>query len=175
MNEEFQLKLQAFLDGELSVKEAGEVEAVIASDSKAQSLLAELKNTNAAFAVFEQDLKLPETRDFFWSKIERRISSLENKLDAESGVSRGFPAFLRRFLVPAGAFAAIILAGFLAVEQAGMGRKVSDLSGGVEVAMSDSEAFTYNDSAAGMTVVWLSYPAENDFTEMDADDTLPAL
>ncbi len=175
MNEEFQLKLQAFLDGELSGKEAREVEAALASDSEARALLAELKNANAAFVAFGQDLKLPETREFFWSKIEREIRSLEKQSARDPKSVSAFSAFLRRFLVPAGAFAAIVLAGFLAVEQTGLGRKASDLSGGVEVAMSDSEAFTYNDNAAGMTVVWLSYPAENDFTEMDADDTLPAL
>lgn len=170
MNEEFQLKLQAFLDGELSEKEKHAVETTLASDSEARALLAELKNTNAAFAIFAQETKLPESREFFWSKIQREIRSQEARPVANA--STGFSTLLRRFLVPAGSFAALVLVGFLAFKQIGGTSKIADLSGGVEVAMSDSEAFTYNDHAAGMTVVWLSYPAENEFTEVTPEDTL---
>lgn len=173
MNEEFQLKLQAFLDGELSAKEVREVEAQLASDSEAKALLAELQNTRAAFLTFENDLKLPESREFFWSKIEREIRALENKSQRETSEPSWFAAaFLRRMAIPAGAFAAVVLAAFLTVQQTGMFSKSSDLNG-IEVAMADdSEAFTYNDHSAGMTVVWLSYPAENEFTEADTEDTL---
>ena len=83
MNEEFQLKLQAYLDGELSDKETREVEARLSSDNEAKALLVELQNTRAAFLMFEKELKLPESREFFWSKIERDIRALDAKQDRE--------------------------------------------------------------------------------------------
>ena len=47
MKPELELKLQAYLDGELSAREAREVEAAIANDAAAQGLLGELRTTTA--------------------------------------------------------------------------------------------------------------------------------
>ena len=174
MNEEFQLKLQAFLDGELSEKETREVEARLASDNEAKALLSELQNTRAAFLMFEKELKLPESREFFWSKIEREIRSLENKSERETAKPSWFAAaYLRRIAIPVGAFAAIALAAVFTIKQTGMFSTKSPDLNGVEIAMADdSEAVTYNDHSAGMTVIWLSYPAEKEFTETGAEDIL---
>ena len=73
MNEEQQLKLQAFLDGELPEREAREILAWTQRDGAAAALLAELKNTRQALVKSEPHLSVPESRDFFWSKIEREI------------------------------------------------------------------------------------------------------
>jgi len=89
MNEEFQLKLQAYLDGELSKKETREVETWLASDKEAQLLLAELKTTNRALSIFEQELKLPESREFFWSKIQREIRVLDAQPNAKRAEQAG--------------------------------------------------------------------------------------
>jgi len=40
------------------------------------------------------------------------------------------------------------------------------------VMLGDSGAFTYRDDSQDMTVVWLSYPAENKFAEKSSGDTL---
>jgi len=181
MNGEFQLprklsgfKLQAHLDGELSAKEAREIETQLASDNEAKALLSELQNTRAAFLMFEKELTLPESREFFWSKIEREIRALENKSERETAEPSWFAAaFLRRIAIPVGTFAAIALAAILTIKQTGMFSTKSPDLNGVEIAMADdSEAFTYHDHSAGMTVVWLSYPAEKEFTETDGQDTL---
>ena len=75
MNAEFQLKLQAHLDGELSERESREIETALATDAEARALLAELRNTCGALAGFEAELKLPEERAFYWSKIRRTTPS----------------------------------------------------------------------------------------------------
>ena len=72
-----QLKLQAFLDGELPEAEASEVANWLARDREAAALLEELRNTRSALAGFEAEVRLPESREFFWSKIEREIQRLE--------------------------------------------------------------------------------------------------
>jgi anti-sigma factor RsiW len=174
MNEDFELKLQAYLDGELSEKETREVEARLVSDAQSKALLSELQNTRAAFLMFEKEMKLPESREFFWSKIVREIRGLEAKPEhAHAKTSWLAPLFLRRALIPIGSFAAILLAAVFTFKQASISSKTTDFDS-AEIAMNDSEAFTYTDHSSGMTVVWLSYPAENQnqFTDTDSSDTL---
>jgi len=77
MDHEKQLKLQAFLDEELSEAEAKEVASWLAKDQEATLLLAELRNTRQSMARFEAGVRLPESREFYWSKIEREIERLE--------------------------------------------------------------------------------------------------
>ena len=77
MTIETQLKLQAYLDGELSVGEARQVEIWLAEDHDARSLLGELKNTKAALSSHSANVELPESREFYWNKIEREIQRLE--------------------------------------------------------------------------------------------------
>ena len=77
MSEEQQLKLQAFLDGELSENDSREVAAWLARDADATALVGELRNTRQALAGFEPALKVPESREFYWSKIQREIQHRE--------------------------------------------------------------------------------------------------
>ena len=60
MDIDAQLKLQAFLDGELPESEAREVANWVARDKEATALLAELRNTRQALAGFEAVMTLPE-------------------------------------------------------------------------------------------------------------------
>ena len=77
MDYDAQLKLQAFLDGELPEAEASEVANWLARDREAAALLEELRNTRDALAGFEAGIQLPESREFFWSKVQREIQRLE--------------------------------------------------------------------------------------------------
>ncbi len=112
MNLEQQLKLQAFLDGELPEHEAREVLAWTQRDSAAAALLAELKNTHQAMTGSELQSSLPESREFFWSKIEREIQRQKPKAAIASDVS--FFVALRRWLLPASTVAVLLIAGFAA-------------------------------------------------------------
>lgn len=159
MNQDFQLKLQAYLDGELAERETREIESRLAGDADAQALLNELRNTSGALADFEGSLKLPETRAFFWSKVQREIERQERIAD------RPAVPFWRRFLVPAGAFAALVLVGLLGFKS--FGPTDEGQAAVVETFLMDSGAMTYRDQNEGMTVVWLSYPAENEFAEFE--------
>lgn len=159
MNAEQQIKLQAFLDGELPEKDAREVAAWVARDAEATDLLAELRNTRKALADFEPGLKLPESREFYWSKIEREIQRLEPAPQVNPSASIFMR--LRRFVVPAGAVAALLVL----VTVAGLQLGRFGLSGASETEMTsaDSGTFTYQDYASGTTLVWVTYPAESEF------------
>jgi hypothetical protein len=63
--------------------------------------------------------------------------------------------------------AAVVLAGILTVSQfnPAPGRES-------EMTLADSDAFTYRDYAGGMTLVWLSYPAESESSLSSLVDTL---
>jgi anti-sigma factor RsiW len=163
-----QLKVQALVDGELAESEAREVTQWLERDAEAAALLTELRQTRAALAGIEADLRLPESREFFWSKIQREIQRLDKP--AATPVRAGLLARLHRFLVPTAAVALLVMAGLLAVRHGDW----PVVSGGSEreTALADTGAFTYRDYAAGTTLVWLSYPADNDSAAEDDSGTL---
>lgn len=163
IDRDIQLKLQAYLDGELSPGDARQVEAQLARDPEAQALLAELQNTNGALAGFEADLKLPESREFYWSKIQREIRALEAKA-APVPAAKSWLAVWRRLLVPAGAAAALLLAGLLALPN----RALVPAS---ETAVAGADTFTYRDYKTETTLVWVSYPVKNDLADFDPADS----
>ena len=167
MTEEQQLKLQSFLDGELSEDEAREVASLIARDEEAKALHAELKNTRNALKGSKTNVLLPESREFFWSKIEREIQRLEPVPEPKSSVS--VFTYLRRLLVPMSAAAVVLIAGFLAYNGrvAVPGHSIEE-----ETAMADSNTFTYRDYSTGMTLVWLPFPAENDLAQNGSPATI---
>jgi len=170
MTEEQQLKLQAFLDGELPESDGREVAAWIARDADATALLGELKNTRNALKGFEPEVKLPESREFHWSKIKREIE----RIAPESTVAPKASLFtwFRRALIPLGAAVALGLVAIIAIHTVPGSHHPIPMTANVMVG--DANAFTYRDDTQDMTVVWLSYPTENKFAEKSSADTLPA-
>ena len=157
MTNEQQLKLQAFLDGELPEREAREILAWTQRDGDAAALLAELKNTRQAMLKSEPHLSMPESREFFWSKIEREIQRLEPPAAATPDVS--IFAVLRRFLLPASAIAALIIAGMIAhfdVPKTVVKSVADSDVTSVETTLASTDATTYRDASEGTTLVWFS-------------------
>jgi anti-sigma factor RsiW len=164
MDWEAQLKLQAFLDGELPEKEARAMAEKLAREPDSAALLTELRQTRDALAGFEEDVRLPESREFFWSKIEREIERSERPAPAPPAAA--WLARLRRLLVPVAAMSLLAITGFVAIRQSG------SPSGATETALADPGAFTYRDYNSGTTLVWLSYPAENELADDEEDYTV---
>ena len=165
MDYQDQLKLQAYLDGELPEGEAREVSARLARDQESAALLGELRQTRDCLAGFEAEVKLPETREFYWSKIQREIQRLDASQAAPNQAASLWVS-LRRFLVPAAGVALLAIAGLVA------GRGGAPGLVATETAVSDSGAMVYHDYSAGATFVWLSYPAEDDVANNEDDATL---
>ena len=163
-----QLKLQAFLDGELPEAEASEVASFVARDREAAALLEELRNTGKALAGLEAGIQLPESGEFFWSKIQREIQRMEKP--AQKSAPTTLFARWRRLLVPASAFTLVVVAAVLLVQPVGDSGRTA--AGDIETALADAGAFTYRDYSAGTTLVWLSYPADNEIAESDEMGTV---
>ena len=73
MKHDLELKLQAWLDGELPEREARRMGQWIARDPAAGALAAELRQVKQALPGNETAKAVPDTRQFYWSQIERRI------------------------------------------------------------------------------------------------------
>jgi anti-sigma factor RsiW len=163
MDYDSQLKLQALLDGELPEAEAGEMAKRLARDPEAAALREELRNTREAMTGFEEGIRLPDSREFFWSKLQREIQRLE--IPATKPASAPLSALLRRFLVPASALALLCIAGVVLTWPTGPSGRTPAAE--IETALADSGAFTYRDYSAGTTLVWLTYPADTEAEEND--------
>jgi anti-sigma factor RsiW len=157
MNQDQQLKLQAFLDGELPETEARSTANWIANDPEAAALHKELKNTRQALSGFEVGIKLPESREFYWSKIRREIERLERTEAPQEEKAK--PSCLLRVLFPASAIAVVAITAMLAAKNFGLlgPGNVALVTPELETALADSGAFTYRDDKEGITMVWLSY------------------
>jgi anti-sigma factor RsiW len=167
MDYDSQLKLQALLDGELPEVEASKVAQWLARDPEAAALSEELRNTRTALAGLETGIQLPESREFFWSKVQRDIQRLETP--AAKPASVPLSALLRRFLVPASAIAMVVIAGVMLTRPGPSGLTPA---AEIETALADSGAFTYRDYSAGATLVWLSYPADTEVADNDEMGTV---
>jgi len=149
INHNSQLKVQAYLDGELPAREAAEVKDWLDRDPEAQALLAELRNTNGALVGHETGVKLPESREFFWSKIEREIEC-GNRHSAHSR-SISWLTWVRLHLAPVAGV--VVLSCLLAVMVVRSDR-VSGQFAETELASDDMGSYTFRDQQHRMTMVW---------------------
>jgi hypothetical protein len=147
MKHELELKVQAWLDGELPDREARRMGEWIARDSQAAALAAELGSVKQAMFRQESAGSLGESREFYWSKIQRQI-------ERESSVPRTEmrPWFARwhKYMAPLTGVAALAVVLLMAVVRHGA-PKFDEISSTGE----GMEAVTFHDQSAQMTVVWL--------------------
>jgi len=149
------LKVQAFMDGQLPEAERAQVAALIARDSDVSALVKELKQTRQALAGFDESVELPESREFFWSKVEREIERIPREEPAP--VRRSLSSVLLRWFVPATCVAGLVALGFLFAQN--LWSVADELAW--QSAHDEVDAFTYHDYEEGVSVLWLSYPSDN--------------
>ncbi len=151
---DMQLKVQAYLDNELSPAEARKVGTWISTDSAARELYNELKDTREILMQNEPALTLPESREFFWSKIERGIAAAER----EPAPVEATRPWWTRFLAPVAGTVAIFALLLTLVDRGGPGGL--QLTSGETLhqfdEMPDVSTITFRSESEGVTVVWLS-------------------
>jgi anti-sigma factor RsiW len=174
MKHDLQLQLQACLDGELPDPDRRAVEALLANDPSAAALLSELSRIRQALTQNEPAATLPESREFFWSKIERDILRSEKAAARQTPRVVPLAARIRRWLAPAiGVTAVLVTVGIATRTLPGF-----RLDYGLDtVADEESATMTFQDQSTGMAVVWIDY-GENDPVEKpeasSAEDSLQA-
>jgi anti-sigma factor RsiW len=168
MNAERELQLQAYADGELAPRDAAEVERWLAGDPEARALLEEIRHTREALRAYEAAVRLPESREFYWSKIEREIRRLEAPERERVPASTGVWALVQRWVPLAGLAAVVAL--LFAVWNWSRADRLAEVN--AEFALADAEALTYLDYDNGVTLVWLPYPAETEPARANTGETL---
>lgn len=180
MNSPKELQVQAYLDNELTPGEARQVASLLNSDPEAREMYRVLKETKAIVRENEPQLRLQESRDFYWSKIQRELERQER---APAQVAQT-PFWIRLMAPLAGAVAlcAVLLsisgpgAGPAPAMRAssavtGAGEAVGPMHEG-EVVVPDMTAITFRSEREGVTVVWVSSAASLSAPEMEPFDWL---
>jgi len=170
MKHEAQLKLQARLDGELSAAEARAMDAFLAADPEAQALLAELTRTRTVLQGNEPEVKLPESREFYWSKIEAAIQQQGRHTAREVWSSWNWLVSIRKYLLPVSGFALVVL-----VTLSNLPFSATDNFAEVENIAPETTSISFRDHSAKMTVVWISNKDVTPAADVDDDDDDDAL
>jgi hypothetical protein len=154
MNVEQQLELQAWVDGELPEAEARRVADLVSLDKGAQAMVAELRLTKSILSGNEPELKLEDSREFYWSKIQRDIE-LAEKADARAP-SEGWFLSWRRLWMP---LSGVTVIAFLSVVSLNLFHQKADDSMRylVEVENLSEEvgSISYKSQSENMFVVYL--------------------
>jgi hypothetical protein len=147
MKNDLQLKVQAWLDGELPDHEARRFAEWVAGDAEASALASELGCVKQAMLGNETAAALDDSREFYWSKIERQIQR-EAGLQGKAAIP--WYARWRRYLAPAIGVAALACLMVVAVKQ-----NETPTFDEVSSTIDGMEAVTFHDQSSQMTVVWL--------------------
>jgi anti-sigma factor RsiW len=166
MKTEQMLRLQAYLDNEVSSAEGREIASWIARDAEAAALYEELKATKSLLTLDnELPVLCPEGRDFYWSKIAREIERVER----EPARKDAAPWWLR-ILAPIAGTAALALIVFTSISVNGPGAgKIARGDHQIERSETDS-SITFYSPAQKMTVVWIPSGRVEADANVDADE-----
>ncbi|MBE7503422.1 MAG: hypothetical protein HS113_24660 [Verrucomicrobiales bacterium] len=154
MNEQTAWRLQAWLDGELPSDEAAEVLRLVNADREAAALVRELKLTRAWLTGNELRRVVPESREFYWSKIERELRpAVATAADPAPHSAGGWGWW--RWVIPATLAAA--LAVFLWMPASSPTRQNAGLAPAeVENSQEDLGNITFRSDSEQMTVYWVN-------------------
>lgn len=161
MNSDTQLKIQAYLDNELSPGEARKLAAMLSSHREAQDLYAELRATKEAIRTNEPERKLEDSRDFYWSQLQRRIVNAEREPAPKTS-----PLWVR-WLAPvvgtAALFALLTVVMNPGARLSGRSEQtisaaspVHPVQGEIEDLVPEISSVTFRSEEHGVTVVWLT-------------------
>jgi anti-sigma factor RsiW len=150
------LKLQAYVDGELPSGDVRQAAELLEKDPEAKLLFEELKASKSLLAGNELELQVPESREFYWSKIAREIARQESRPARESA---GVRAWWLRLVAPAGAVAVLALVVSIALKSTSLPVRswvaLSD-EHEIDTPLEETSSITFRSEAAGMTVVWVN-------------------
>lgn len=153
---EWILKIQSHLDGELSEAESRDVTRLLATDPEARALAEELRSTQSMLRGGELARAVPESRDFYWSKIQRAIQAGEKAAAPRPAAST---PFWLRFLASSGAIAALAVV-LLSVNRITPGQPLLPRPHSAAMIVDNNSdavsTITFRSEEAGLTLVWVN-------------------
>ena len=155
MTLETKLQVQAWLDGELPEAEARQVGSWVEQNADAKTLAAHLKSLRVALAGNDPEVKLPESREFYWSKIQREIERFERQELTSPAIGSWWPAW-RRWLMPAAGLALVAICAIVAARYTGSGgERTEPLLAVVENRSDHLGSYSFRAPDQKMFVVWV--------------------
>ena len=152
MSDEQLLEIMAHADGELDAARWPAVEKLLTNDGGAAALHRELAATRALLRAHEPVATVPDSREFYWSQIQRRIA-LEERA-AERAAPAKTPALgWLRWLAPALGVAAVALV--VTSLQRPVSTIVASNSPGL-TSGSEASSMTFTSEADGVTISWIN-------------------
>jgi anti-sigma factor RsiW len=150
MNTNQQLEIQAYVDGQLAVADARRVERQMAEDPAGAALAAELRLVRDTVRDGEPVMAVPETREFYFSQIQRRIAAEEKAASRTSAPAAGSPLqWLRRLFLPVAGVAAVAVVSMFSL------RTGPYIPGEMVIASEEMGAITFRSEQNQLTVVYL--------------------
>jgi anti-sigma-K factor RskA len=135
----------------LSESEARRVARSLETDADARALVAELRNSKTMLIGNEPEVNLPESREFYWGKIQRQIECLEREpADATMGRWQAMLAGWRRFVAPLAGVAVITFLAMVTVRF--YNPEPVDYLAEIENLSEESTAYSFR--SGNMFVVW---------------------
>ncbi len=136
------LDLQAYVDGELGADRRAEVERLLkGGDAESRQLVDGLRQIAQLVRENEPAAAVPDSRDFYWSQIQRRIAAEESR-GSRAKVASNAIRWLR-WIAPALGVAAVAVVLTLPKK---------DLSG---QGFADATTMTFHSDADGLTIHWI--------------------
>jgi anti-sigma factor RsiW len=155
INHETELRLQAYLDGEVSSVEVGEISRLLDGDAEARALYEELKATKTLLIGNDVELKLPESREFYWSTIRREIERAEHVQSTNVSEAVASPWWMR-FVAPACVLAAFGVFVAVSLKSPETSAPLLAFDGHeIDTPLEETSSFSFGSETAGMTVVWV--------------------
>jgi anti-sigma factor RsiW len=144
---EMTLDLQAYVDGELPSDRRQAVEAMLSGDAEARELVEGLRRLSLLVRSHEPEIKVPASREFYWSQIQKQIDLVERE---EIRRPAGFALGWLRWLVPAVGAAAVAV-----VVSLRPGPEEVTLAGAFDSAQTESSAVVFRSESDGVTIHWI--------------------
>jgi anti-sigma factor RsiW len=151
MNTNQQLEIQAYVDGQLADSDARRVERQLADDAAGAALAADLRQVRETIRNGEPIMEVPDTRDFYFSQIRRRIATEEKAASLSPAPSAGGFNWIRSMLLPAVGVACLTAVAVLTTRETPR----PFVPGVVNIASDEMSAITFRSEQNRMTVVYL--------------------
>jgi hypothetical protein len=162
---EIELKIQALVDGELTEFEAGKLRDRIKNDIRLQILHERLTQMKDLISTHEMPRVLPESSDFYWSKIAQEIEVGES-----AAQSLGMKWVFRRLAPLLGIASVALLITLQGPNLPDLGI-VLDYNHELELLVDEIDVMTFNSADDSMSVVWIDYSMDiqKDYMELWLD------
>lgn len=157
------LKVQGHVDGELSAAEAADVARWLRQNPDAAAIDKELRSLSEVLRANDSIVPVPETREFYWSKIARGIEQAEREPALRPRTTPW--TWLSRWAVPMGSLAALVALLLTVSRDIPMfmtDAKRALIRREIESPIEDTSVMEFHDAKTGVTLVWIAREPEED-------------